>query len=78
MCVGRTQTFTSCSLAARKAPCMTIYRKEIHGHGEQIFGCQEGGKVTGMGWQFEVNRCKLLHSEQISHEIPLYSTGNCI
>lgn len=31
MCVGRTQTFTSCSLAARKAPCMTMLEMQILG-----------------------------------------------
>ena len=29
-----------------------------------------------MDWEFEVNRCKLLHLESISKEVLLHSTGN--
>ena len=35
----------------------------------------EGG-VSGMDWEYAVDRCKLLHSAWISHEILLCSTGN--
>ena len=31
-----------------------------------------------MDWESGVNRCKVLHLEWISNEIPLYSTGNYI
>ena len=35
-----------------------IYKRETdHGHGEQTFGCQEGG--SGMDWELGVSRCKL-------------------
>ena len=30
---------------------------------------------SGMDWEFGFNRCKLLHSERISNEVLLYSTG---
>ena len=38
------------------------------------------GKRGGseMDWEFEVNRYKLLHCEQISNEVLQYSTGNDI
>ena len=38
----------------------TFHRKEIHGHREQTCGCQEGGRGSGMDWEFGINRCKLL------------------
>ena len=53
-----------------------FHKKENHGHGEQTFGCQGGGRGNGMDWEFAVNRCNLLHLEWISKEILLYSTGN--
>ena len=56
-----------------------IYRKETNSWAWRTdFGCQEGGGGIGMDWEFEVSRCKLLHLEQISNEILLYSTGNYI
>ena len=36
------------------------------------------GRGSGMDWEFGVSRCKLFHLEQVSNEILLYSTGNCI
>ena len=51
-----------------------FHRKENHGLGEQTCGCQEGKR----GWEFGVNRCKLLHLECIGNEVLLYSTGNYI
>ena len=56
----------------------TFHRKEIHGHGEQTCGCQEGGEGSGMDGESGINRCKLLPLEWISNEILLYSTGNHI
>ena len=53
-----------------------FHRQENHGHGEQTCGCQGG--ENGMDWEFEVNRCKLLHLECISNEVLLYGTGNYI
>ena len=47
-------------------------------HGEEICGCQGGGGESGMDWEFEISRCKLLHLEWISNEVLLYSTGNYI
>ena len=57
---------------------LSIEKKQNHGHGEQTCGCQGGGGGRGTDWEFEVSRCKLLHLEQISNEILLYSTGNYI
>ena len=37
---------------------------------------ERGG--SGMDWEFEVSRCKLLHLEWISNEVLLYHTGNYI
>ena len=53
-------------------------QKQTHGLGEQICSCQGGGGGSGMDWEFEVSRCKLLHLEQISNEVLLYSKGNYI
>ena len=36
------------------------------------------GGGSGMDWEFEVSRCKLLHLEWISNETLLYSTRNYI
>ena len=36
------------------------------------------GRGSGMDWEFEVNKCKLLHLEWISNEVLLYSTGKYI
>ena len=36
------------------------------------------GRGSGMDWEFEVNRCKLLDLEWVSNEILLYSAGNHI
>ena len=48
-------------------------KKQAHGHGEQTCGCGGG---SGVDQEFGVSRCKLLHLEWISKEIPLYSTRN--
>ena len=37
-----------------------FHRKETHELGEQTCGCQEGGGGSGIDWESEVNRCKLL------------------
>ena len=36
------------------------------------------GRGSGMDWEFEISKCKLLYLEWISNEILLYSTGNYI
>ena len=53
---------------------LSTEKKQIHGHGEQICGCQMGVGVgeSEMDWEFGVSRCKLLHLEWISNEILLY------
>ena len=55
-----------------------FHRKETHGFGEQICGCQGGGGGGGSGidWESGVHRCKLLPLKWISNEILLYSIGN--
>ena len=55
-----------------------LHRKENHGLGEQTYGCQKGGRGSGMDWEFGINRCQLLPLEWTSNEILLYSTGNYI
>ena len=57
---------------------LSTEQKQIHGHIEQTCGYQEGGGGSGMDWEFEVSRCKLLHLEWISKKVLLYSTGNYI
>ena len=57
---------------------LSTERKQTHGHKEQTCGCQGGGLGSGMGWEFGVSRCKLLHLEWISNGFLLYSTGNYI
>ena len=38
-----------------------IYRKETNSWTWRTdFGCQAGGGVSGMAWEFGVGRCKLL------------------
>ena len=36
------------------------------------------GRGSGVDWEFEVSRCKILHLEWMRKEILLYSTGNYI
>ena len=33
---------------------------------------------SGVNWEFEINRCKLLHLEWVRNEILPYSIGNSI
>ena len=55
---------------------LSAEQKQTHRHGEHTCGCQAGGGGSRMDWEFQLNRCKLLHLEQISNEVLLYSTGN--
>ena len=57
---------------------LSTEEKQTHGLGEQTCGGQEGGGGSGMGWEFEVSRCRTLHLEWISNEGLLGSTGNYI
>ena len=41
-------------------------------------GIKDDVKILGFGWEFRVNRCKLLPLEWINNGILLYSTGNYI
>ena len=59
-------------------------QKQTHRHREQTCGCQGVGgglgagvcRGSGMDWESEISRCKLLHLEWISNKVLLYSTGN--
>ena len=43
------------------------YLRNIHGHRGRAGGCQGGGRDRrGMGWEFGINRCKLLYREWMS------------
>ena len=50
----------------------------MHRLGEQTCGCQGEGEGNERGWEFAVNRFKLLHLEWISNEVLWYSTQNYI
>ena len=45
---------------------------------ENRFVVVEGGRGSGMDWEFGISRCKLLHLVWINNEVLLYSTGNYI
>ena len=57
---------------------LSTEKKKKHGLGEQTWGCQGGGRGSGVDWESGVNRCKLLPLEWTSNEILLYSPGNYI
>ena len=57
---------------------LSIEKKQTHGLVDQTCGCQGEVGVSGMGWEFGVSRCKLLHLKWVSSEILLYSIGNSI
>ena len=50
---------------------LSTEKKQTHGRGEQICGCQGGRGASGMEWNLGVSICKLLHLEWISNEILL-------
>ena len=56
---------------------LSMKQKQTHEHREQACGCKERGWER-VDWEFEVNRCKLLHIQWIINKVLLYSTGNCI
>ena len=56
---------------------LSIKQKQTHRHRELTCDCQGRAGGSGMDWEFEVDRCKLLHLEWISNEVLLYSIGNC-
>ena len=53
-------------------------KKKTHRHGQQTCGCKGKGGGRGMGWEFRVNRYKLLLLEWIDNVVPLYSTENYV
>ena len=55
-------------------------RRQTHRHREHrelVVAKGEWGE-SGMDWESGVSRCKLLHIEWISNEVPLFSTGTFI
>ena len=59
---------------------ISMKKKQTHRHRDQTFGCQGGGGEEGKGgkgWEFGINKGKLLQREQIN-KVLLYSTGNYI
>ena len=58
---------------------MNLSMKQTHRHREQTRDCQGGGHLGGgMGWEFGISRCKLLHIEWVENKILFYSTGNYV
>ena len=55
-----------------------IQKKQTHRHREELGVAKGEGEVTGMDWEFGVNRCKLLHLKWKDNKILLYSKGNYI
>ena len=55
-----------------------LQNRNNHGHREQTCGCQAGGRVNGMDWEFGVSRCKLLHLKWIRNEVLLYTAQGTI
>ena len=55
-----------------------FHRKENHGLGELICGCQGGGGGSEVVGELGVNRYKLLPLEWISNEILLCNTKNYV
>ena len=57
---------------------LSTKQKQTHRHREETCGCQEGGWWTGMDWEVEVSRCKLLHLERVNNKVLLCRIGNYI
>ena len=55
-----------------------IYRTETNSQTGRTDIPKGDGVRTGIDWEFEVSRCKLLHLEWVGNEVLLYSTGNCV
>ena len=55
---------------------LSTKQKWTHRPGEQICGCQGGGRREWDGQEFGVSKCELLHLEWISNDVLLYSTEN--
>ena len=57
---------------------LSTKQKQTHSHREEICHCQEVEGGTGMDWDFGISRCKLLHLEWVSNEVPCYSVCVCV
>ena len=61
---------------------LSMKQKQAHGCRDQTCGSQEGrgwggvGCGGGVGLEFAVSRCRLLHLEWINNKLLLYNTGN--
>ena len=51
-------------------------QKETHRPGEETYGCQGGGRGSGMNGVFGAGRWKLLHLEWINNKVLPYCTGS--
>ena len=54
---------------------LSTKQKQTHGPREETCDYQGGGAGRRTGWEFGVNRCKILYLERINNKVPLYSTG---
>ena len=50
-----------CGISNMSQMNLSTKEKQAHRHGEQNCACQGGG--SGMGWEFGVSICKVLHLE---------------
>ena len=57
---------------------LSIKQKQIQDIENRLVVAKGEGGGSGMDWELEVGRCKLLHLEWSSNEVLLYSTGNYI
>ena len=53
---------------------LSTEQKQNHRHSEQTCGCQGRGE-EGMGWEFEIRRCKLLYRKWINNKVLLYGNA---
>ena len=57
---------------------LSTEQKQTHRGRKQTCGCQGEGGGSEIDWEFGISGCKLLHSERISNEGLLHSTGNYV
>ena len=56
---------------------LSTKQKQITAKKSRLVVARKEWGVSGMDGEFGVGGCKLLHLEWISHEVLLYSRGNC-
>ena len=57
---------------------LSTKQKQTQRYSEHSYGCQGVGGRSGINWEIEVNRCKLLCLEWIANKVLSYSTRNYI